>query len=116
MGEGFKGAFRRDANRVEAVAVSSDGTRSQAFPRTVSVIPLPGVLLDTVRDAAYEVFKSNDPVISFDVQFPDKDIPSSALMDIPFIGRFGGQMAVGGGVEYAFRSGGRSPPRPFQRP
>ncbi len=105
MGVGFKGALRADANRVQAVAVCSDGTRSAVFSRTVSVIPLPGALLDPLRDATYEVYKGNDPRISFDIQFPDKAIPSSALMDIPFIGRFGGQMAVGGGVEYAFRSG-----------
>ena len=105
MGTGFKGAFRRDANRVEAVAVDSDGNRTEAFSCEVSVIPLPGALLGPVRDAAYGIFGNSDLVFSFDVQFPNEDIPSSALKDIPFIGRFGAQMAVGGGAEYALRTG-----------
>ena len=39
------------------------------------------------------------------MMFPDKDIPSEALQEIPFLGKFGWNFAVGGGFEYSLNSG-----------
>lgn len=105
MAEEFSWEMRWDANRVEAVAVSSAGVRSPVYSRVISVIPIPQFLVNPVMQGAYAVYKGNDPMISVDFQFPDKDIPVAALRDIPFLGRFGYQMAVSAGFSYALRSG-----------
>ncbi len=101
MGVGFFGSFTLGANKISAVAVDANGGRSKPFVQSVTILPAPGFL----ALAPFQWIPGNDPILSYDIQFPDRDIPSSALRDIPFLGRFGWQMSVGGGFEYALNSG-----------
>lgn len=97
MNVGFFGSLNVGANKLTVVAVGAGAERSQPFDQPVSILPLPGFLAQTLALGVFQFLPGNDPVLSFDVQFPDKSIP--------FVGRFGWQMAVGGGFEYALSSG-----------
>ena len=106
MGQWFTGSFAVGANQIAAVAVDSLGARSASFSQAVRVLPMPpflatgGALL-----APFQFIPGNDPVLSFSMKFPDKDIPSEAFQNLPFLGKFGWNFAVGGGFEYALNSG-----------
>jgi hypothetical protein len=106
MASGFTGSLTAGANKVRVVAVSSDGTRSAPFEQRVVVIPAPAILSVGMGVLApFQFVPGNDPVLSFDMMFLDKDIPSEALQEIPFLGKFGWNFAVGGGFEYSLNSG-----------
>ena len=106
MASGFTGSLTAGANKVGVVAVSSDGARSAPFEQRVVVIPAPPIISVGMGILApFQFLAGNDPALSFDMMFPDKDIPSEALQEIPFLGKFGWDFAVEGGFEYSLNSG-----------
>jgi hypothetical protein len=106
MASGFTGSLTAGANKVGVIAVSSDGARSAPFEQRVVVIPAPAIVSAGVGVLApFQFLPGNDPALSFDMMFPDKDIPAEALQEIPFLGKFGWNFAVGGGFEYSLNSG-----------
>ena len=106
MGTGFVGSLSLGANKIRAVAVDGQGGRSEPFEQAVAVIPAPAFLTAGIASLApFQFLPGNDPALSFEISFPDKDIPASALKQIPLIGKYGWNFAVGGGFEYALNSG-----------
>jgi hypothetical protein len=105
MGLGFSGSLTAGANKVKVIAVSADAARSAPFVQQVAVIPFPPLLASAGALAPFQFLSGNDPTLSFETLFPDKDIPAEALQEIPFLGKFGWNFAVGGGFEYSLSSG-----------
>ncbi len=106
MALGFNGSLTLGANKVKVVAVDSLGTESVPFVQQVTVIPFPPLIAASAGLLApFQFLPGNDPTLSFETLFPDKDIPSEALREIPFLGKFGWNFAVGGGFEYSLNSG-----------
>jgi hypothetical protein len=101
---GFSPALSVGGNKITAVAVSTDGNRSAAFEQPVGMVPTP-LFLQSSLSSLSAFLDRNDPTISMEFQFPGNDIPSSALHNLPFLGKVGAQMAVGAGFEYAITTG-----------
>jgi CARDB len=111
VGSVFPGALREGANLLSVVAVSVGGVRSEAFVQPVKSIPVPAWLLLRVpgvlaRQLSVKVVHDlADPGYSIELKYPDGDIAASALREIPLVGKFGAEFAVGGGCEYSISSG-----------
>ena len=100
----FPPAFGHNQNRIKIVATAGNTTCEAEIP--VSIIPAPGILrLANASLAPFTMLPGNDPQLSFALRFPDEKIPSSALKEIPFLGKIGLDLAVGAGFEYAPVSG-----------
>lgn len=111
VGRVFTAALRDGANELSVVAVSATGTRSEATVQSVRIIPVPDWLLLRMpgllaRQLSVQVVHDTaDPGYSIELKYPDADIPASALREIPLVGKFGAEFAVGGGCEYSISSG-----------
>jgi hypothetical protein len=111
VGAHFIGAFRRGVNVLRVEAVDASGVRSDPFTLEVGVIPVPPWVLARAPGAAISDLTITiehdlaDPGYSIDIKYPDRDIPSSAVKTIPLLGKFGADLAAGGGVEYSIRTG-----------
>jgi hypothetical protein len=88
MAFGFAGSLRPGANKLRAVAVAADGRRSAPFDQKVTILPLPVFLVDQAILLPFEFIPNNDPVISWEFNFP-RSFPASDVKQIPFIGKFG---------------------------
>lgn len=104
MASTFTGSLSPRANVISARAIDEFGMESEACDREVIVIPRLGFLASTFAEFNPSFF-GDDPTISWEIQFPDKEIPSKALTNVPFLGRFGSEFAMGGGFEYSLASG-----------
>jgi hypothetical protein len=89
MALGFYGSLTLGANRVSAVAVSTDGTRSAAFDQPVTVLPMPLFLVNQAMLLPFELIPRNQPSISWEFNFPRSFLSARDVKKIPFIGDFG---------------------------
>lgn len=109
VGKIFGPALREGVNWLTVVAVNAQGDRSPEFRFPVKVIPAPD-WLDIVTLMALgsveEEYNYADPGYSIKLRIPwMHDIPDSVLHEIPLVGKFGAEFAVGGGCEYSISSG-----------
>jgi hypothetical protein len=88
MGLGFSGSLTVGANKVSAVAVSADGTRSARFDQPVTILPMPLFLVDQAMLLPFEFISGNQPAISWEFNFPRSGLFRD-VQKIPFIGSLG---------------------------
>lgn len=103
MAFGFFGTLTTGANRIEAVAVSADGTPSDPFTQPVTVIPVPSTL--DLFAWPFELIPDNDPYYKFHIEIPPRFRPASAQMPIPWFGRVGLNLSGVGDLKYHILSG-----------
>ncbi|MCU0786496.1 MAG: hypothetical protein MUF81_21115, partial [Verrucomicrobia bacterium] len=89
MGLGFFGSLTLGANKVSAVAVATDATRSAMFNQPVTILPMPLFLVDQAILLPFEFIPGNQPAISWEFNFPRSILSAQDVRQIPFIGSFG---------------------------
>ena len=104
MAQGFVGSFTRDANKISAVAVSSDGTRSATYAQPITVLPLPEFLLEG-GTRVFDFIEGSQPALSWEFEFPMSSQTARDLQQIPFIGQFGPAFSFDVAFDYELRSG-----------
>jgi len=104
MAQNFVGSFTRDANKVSAVAVSSDGARSTAHIQPVAVLPMPSFLAGGVG-LAFEFLQWNQPSLSWEFEFPTSSATARDVQQIPFIGKFGPDFSFDVAFDYELLTG-----------
>ena len=104
MALGFFGSLTLGANKVSAVAVSSDGTRSESFDQPVVILPLdPRFDLLTLP---FEFLGGNaDAGFRFKVQVPPESFPASVLMPIQWFDQIGLKLSAVAQLDYRLHSG-----------
>jgi hypothetical protein len=98
MGLGFNGSFTPGANKVTAVAVSSDGARSDPFDQPVTVIPAPS-FLSFLGSAQWPLTK-----IKLHATFPPY-LGALGVENIPFLNNLGVNFSIPLDGDYDFLTG-----------
>ena len=101
MGTGFYGAFRPDANKVEAVAIDAQGNCSEPFAINVGVVQIPYILVLPVLP--FEFIPGNDPGYHFTVQIPATHFETT--VGIPRLDSIKLDAAVTGELDYRLLTG-----------
>jgi hypothetical protein len=105
MGLGFFGSLTLGANKVSAVAVSADGTRSALFDQPVTVLPMPLFLVDQGVLLPLEFIPGNQPAISWEFNFPRLFLSARDVQQLPFIGKFGPDFSFDVAFDYQVLTG-----------